>query len=359
MAGLILADGRTLRTEDYLADTRFSHNRPLDDWARAEGTRGMIGAPILDREGKVIAILWAYHRGPVAFTDKDETVIVGLAQQAALAIGTARGMEGERQRARQTSSLLEIAQVCASTLELKPLLRAVARQVAQALGAERCTINLFQGPRLVPVMAQFADGHVDNELWTKFKALGQSGIQALAGRRRGGPHAASGGDRRRLPLHPRYLAVGRGVRPPLRPGGATPFRGSRHRHPVARRDARPAALEPRGSGPRHDHGRPGRPRRGPGPAIRGVRAARHRGADAVRHRRGAGLDAGRAGGAGLHRGQRHQADGSPARGGVRDGRERRASPRPRDPRDAGGQGLRRQGGAGGGGRCGGDARARR
>ena len=181
MAGLILADGRTRRTEDYLTDTRFSHNRPLDDWARAEGTRGMIGAPILDREGKVIAILWAYHRGPVAFTDKDETVIVGLAQQAALAIGTARGMEGERQRARQTSSLLEIAQVCASTLELKPLLRAVARQVAQALGAERCTINLFQGPRLVPVMAQFADGHVDNELWTKFKALGQAGIQALAG----------------------------------------------------------------------------------------------------------------------------------------------------------------------------------
>jgi GAF domain-containing protein len=180
MAGLILADGRPLRTEDYLGDTRFSHNRPLDDWARAEGTRAMIGAPVLDREAKVIAILWAYHRSAVTFTDKDETVIMGVAQQAALTIGTARGVEGERQRARQTASLLDIAQVCASTLELRPLLRAVARQVAHALSAERCTVNLFQGEQLVPVMAQFADGHSDPALWAKFKALGQSGVPALA-----------------------------------------------------------------------------------------------------------------------------------------------------------------------------------
>ena len=179
MARLVLAGRRSARTDDYLADTRFSHNPTVDDWARAEETRAMIGAPILDREAKVIAILWAYNRSWVTFADKDETVIVGLAQQAALAIGTARGVEGERQGARQTASLLEIAQVCASTLELRPLLRAVARQVAQALGAERCTINLFQAQRLMPVMAQFADGHVDSEMWAKFKKLGQTGVQTI------------------------------------------------------------------------------------------------------------------------------------------------------------------------------------
>jgi GAF domain-containing protein len=180
MAGLVLAERRAVRTDDYLADTRFSHSAVLDEWARAEETHAMIGAPILDREGTVTAILWAYHRSHTSFTDKDEAVIVGLAQQAALAIGTARGMEGERQRARTTASLLEVAQVCASTLELRPLLRAVARQVAQALGAERCTINLFQGDRLVPVMAQFADGHVDHDLWEKFKALAEAGVQQMA-----------------------------------------------------------------------------------------------------------------------------------------------------------------------------------
>ena len=179
MAGLVLAERRAMRTDDYLADTRFSHAPPLDDWARAEETQAMIGAPILDRDGKVTAILWAYRRSYGHFSDKDETVIVGLAQQAALAIGTVRGMEGERQRARQTASLLEVAQVCASTLELRPLLRAVARQVAQALAAERCTINLFQGDRLVPVMAQFGDGHVDHDLWGRFKALAEAGVQQM------------------------------------------------------------------------------------------------------------------------------------------------------------------------------------
>jgi GAF domain-containing protein len=179
MAGLVLAERRAVRTDDYLADTRFAHSPVLDDWARAEETQAMIGAPIFDREGKVTAILWAYRRSYGHFSDKDETVIVGLAQQAALAIGTVRGMEGERLRARQTASLLEVAQVCASTLELRPLLRAVARQVAQALAAERCTINLFQGDRLVPVMAQFADGHVDHDLWGRFKALAEAGVQQM------------------------------------------------------------------------------------------------------------------------------------------------------------------------------------
>jgi len=179
MRTLVLAQRQAVRTDAYLADTRFRRAAHLDEWARAEGLQAMIGAPIFDRAGQVIALLWAYNRSGTPFTAGDETLISGLAQQAALAIGTARGVEGERQRARDTAALLEIAQVCASTLELRPLLRAVTRQVAQALGAERCTINLAQGEVLTPVMAQFADGHVDTALWERFKALGRGGVQAI------------------------------------------------------------------------------------------------------------------------------------------------------------------------------------
>jgi GAF domain-containing protein/CheY-like chemotaxis protein len=179
MSGLVLDQRRAVRTGAYLTDPRFVRAPHLEEWARAEETQAMIGAPILDRDGRVIALLWAYNRSATAFTAGDETVISGLAQQAALAIGSARGMEGERHRARQTAALLEIAQVCASTLELRPLLRAVALRVAQALGAERCTINLWRGAVLVPVMAQFADGHVDPALWERFKAMGKDGVQAI------------------------------------------------------------------------------------------------------------------------------------------------------------------------------------
>jgi GAF domain-containing protein len=180
LAARISAARQPTRTDDYLVDTGFPHSAPLDEWAQAEGTRAMMGAPILDRDGKVTAILWAYNRGASVFTDKDEVVIVGMAQQAALAIGSARGVEGERQGARRTAALLDLAQVCASTLELKPLLRAVARQAANALNAERSTINLYQDGKLHPVMAQFADGHADPALWARFKALAQKGVQAIA-----------------------------------------------------------------------------------------------------------------------------------------------------------------------------------
>ena len=179
MSGLILAERRAMRTDAYQRDARFLRPPHLEEWARAEETRAMIGAPIFDRDGQIIALLSAYNRSDTVFTAGDEALISGLAQQAALAIGSARAMEGERHRARETAALLEIAQVCASTLELRPLLRAVARQVAQALGAERCTINLWRGGVLAPVTAQFADGHVDTALWERFKEMGKDGVQGI------------------------------------------------------------------------------------------------------------------------------------------------------------------------------------
>ena len=179
MSGLVLGARRAVRTDAYLTDPRFLRAPHLEEWARAESTQAMIGAPVFDRDGQVIALLWAYNRSATLFTAGDESVISGLAQQAALAIGTARGMEGERHRARQTAALLEIAQVCASTLELRPLLRAVALQVARALAAERCTINFWRGAVLVPVMSQFADGHVDATLWERYKEMGKDGVDAI------------------------------------------------------------------------------------------------------------------------------------------------------------------------------------
>ena len=180
MRGLLLAGRRAVRSDDYVTDTRFRRSPQLEEWARAEEVRAMIGAPIFDRESRVTALLWAYNRSATVFTADDEAMISGLAQQAALAIGTARSMEGERHRARETAALLEIAKVCGSTLELRPLLRAVTRQVAQALGAERCTINLLRGGLVVPVMAQFADGHVDAALWERFKKMSRVGVPLIS-----------------------------------------------------------------------------------------------------------------------------------------------------------------------------------
>src|SRR5437773_2151565 len=69
-------------------------------------------------------------------------------------------------------ALLDIANAMSSTLELKKVLKILARRAAQAIGAERCSIDLWQDGRLTPVMSQFADGHADPDLWAKYMALG-------------------------------------------------------------------------------------------------------------------------------------------------------------------------------------------
>jgi signal transduction histidine kinase/CheY-like chemotaxis protein len=85
----------------------------------------------------------------------------------------------DAERLRTTEALLDIARAMSSTLELKSVLKILAQRTAQAIGARRCSINLWQDGRVTPVMAQFADGHVDPTLWAKFKAQGPQRVDEL------------------------------------------------------------------------------------------------------------------------------------------------------------------------------------
>src|SRR5262245_23024602 len=171
LASLVLREKRMMRSDDYLADPRFVRTPAIEAWARGEALVALIVAPVLDASREVIALLWAFNRTPTPFTTRHEATLSSLAQQASLAIGKARAFEEERRRAQQTTALLDIARACASTLELHPPLKDIARRTASALGAERCAIFLWRNGHLAPVMAQFADGHADPSLWTRFKEL--------------------------------------------------------------------------------------------------------------------------------------------------------------------------------------------
>ena len=171
MAGLMLKGRRSVRSEDYLTDPRFTRSPAIEAWARAEGIVSIMGAHIVGATGEIIAFLWAFNRTPRAFTARHEATMVGLAQQAALAVGQARSVAEERRRARQTAALLDIARACTSTVELTPLLKEIARRTVQAVGADGCAMFLWSGPRLVPVMVQLADGRADSALWERFNTL--------------------------------------------------------------------------------------------------------------------------------------------------------------------------------------------
>jgi two-component system, NarL family, sensor histidine kinase UhpB len=74
---------------------------------------------------------------------------------------------------------LDIAQGLGSTLEQTQVLKLIAQRAAQAVGAERCSINLWRHGHMVPVTVQFADGHMDAALWAKFKALRSKTLETV------------------------------------------------------------------------------------------------------------------------------------------------------------------------------------
>ncbi len=142
----------------------------------AEALTTVLAVPLAAR-GQPIGVLLV--GGAEARLPAARPLLAAFAGLTALALGSVRLYEEHRARLRVTEALLDIARATSSTLELEQTLKVLARRAAQALGATRCSINMWRGGRLVPVMSQFADGHVDRELWRKFKAIGSFPLEAV------------------------------------------------------------------------------------------------------------------------------------------------------------------------------------
>ncbi|MFQ5830131.1 MAG: GAF domain-containing protein [Candidatus Methylomirabilia bacterium] len=138
---------------------------------RVEGIIAQMTVPIRS-EGRVEGLLYVSNRSPRPFTDRDEAILAQLADHAAIAVQNARLFEQSEASRRAAEALLNIAQVLGSTLELRQVLKIIALRTAEAVGGERCSINLWREGHVVPVMSQFADGRADPDLWAKFKAMG-------------------------------------------------------------------------------------------------------------------------------------------------------------------------------------------
>lgn len=132
--------------------------------------RSWLGVPLIVRDD-VIGMLALDSRQRHTF-DEDHARLVGaFADHVAIAIENARLFEAEQQRRETAAALLEIMEVASSSLDLKQVLKDIAQRTASICQAHRCSIFLLDdaGERLKPVMSQFSDGHVDNELWHNFK----------------------------------------------------------------------------------------------------------------------------------------------------------------------------------------------
>lgn len=92
--GLVLESGRTFRSDHMAEDPRMT-----DDPGRviqAEGVVAILVVPILV-EGRVEGLLYVHRRTPKPFTDRTETVLLQLAEYAAIAIHNMRMLAHEHQ----------------------------------------------------------------------------------------------------------------------------------------------------------------------------------------------------------------------------------------------------------------------
>ncbi len=169
-AGRAVVEDRVIQIPDYFDDPQTTSPQWLRERYRGEGFGAVIAVPLKAQNETIGALTLVDVSGRI-FTDDECRILATFADLAALALGTARLSEERVARLRVAEALLDIARATNSTLELKQILTVLAQRAAQAVGATRCSINVWHEGHLVPVMSQFADGHSDPALWAKFKAM--------------------------------------------------------------------------------------------------------------------------------------------------------------------------------------------
>ena len=87
VGGRVMETGRPFRTDDYRTDPRFTKD-PVDPAGEAGTTTALVVPIRID--GRVGGLLYVTNHAARPFTERDESVLVGLADHAAVAIRNAR-----------------------------------------------------------------------------------------------------------------------------------------------------------------------------------------------------------------------------------------------------------------------------
>ncbi len=177
-------------------------------WVTAFGGRSILGIPLIAQDRMIGALVLDTVGECRPFTGMQVELALTAAGHVAIVLQQALLLEETRLRLRRTEAQLVIARILSSSVDLRLVLKEIAQQASTACAMHRCSIYLFEGTRLTPVMSQFADGRVDEVLWELFKSLQDTGLEeipflemAMRGR-----EAVIIQDAENDPLVPSYLA---------------------------------------------------------------------------------------------------------------------------------------------------------
>ncbi|GAB4523555.1 MAG: hypothetical protein Fur0018_06370 [Anaerolineales bacterium] len=134
---IILRSGQALRTTDYELECRNQGVLPS-----VEGIFAWMGVPLNAGADTIGALSIASRDLSTAYTDEQMRLLQSIADQAAGAIVKSRLLLESEQRARQLSTLNEVARNLGSTLELDPLLDRVMHSAVTILNCEAGSLFL-------------------------------------------------------------------------------------------------------------------------------------------------------------------------------------------------------------------------
>ena len=171
-----MGEGRALWSSDRFNDPDVVLDETTRARGEAAGVRAALVAP-LRVKGRIIGALSVSDDRRRRFSDAEVMLAQSFADQAALALENARLYEETERRLGETRALLEVAEILNATLDPRQLLERVTMKIAQVCRVDRCSVEVWDGDRAVPVMAQFADGRRRPDLWEKFTRLQPTGVR--------------------------------------------------------------------------------------------------------------------------------------------------------------------------------------
>jgi GAF domain-containing protein/CheY-like chemotaxis protein len=160
---------------DVEQDTRVIDRQGL----LRRGLRFITAYPIAIGE-RVLGAFAVHRATPTPVTPETASLLGSLAAQAAVALENAHLYSETQRRLEETRALLEVVELLNATLDSKQLLKRAAMKIAQVCGVDRCSLELWEGGQVTPLMSQFADGRTSAEQWASFQAVAARPLLGIA-----------------------------------------------------------------------------------------------------------------------------------------------------------------------------------
>ena len=164
--GWVARAREALSVPDMLGDSRVL----AESWWLEHDLRSFLGVPI-QLQDQLLGVLSLCGRAPFTFGADEKELLESFVAQAAVAIRNAGLYAQTAQRLEQTRALLGVAEILNTTLEPRRMLKEVAQRIAQVCRVDRCSLERWEGDRVIPLMSQFADGRRQPALWAAFEAM--------------------------------------------------------------------------------------------------------------------------------------------------------------------------------------------